>query len=274
MTQQQHQLFTQDATLAPLSVARMHDEWFSQIPDDLYIPPDAFQILLEYFEGPLDFLLYLVHKNGLNLVELDIAPIASQYMHYIKNMQALNIELAADYLVMAASLADIKSRLLLPKPRLETPEDDPRQELLTRLQHYAQIKQGAANLNNCAVLERNVFAAHSTTPSSLSIMDAEEFDSNLLMQAMQSVLQRPRLQTHQIALEAVQLEERILFIQASFNAMTTLSFDRLLNPAQGRMGIVVTFMAVLELVRQGEISVVMTGLEQPLVLEKRFCHAA
>ncbi len=274
MTQQQHQLFTQDATLAPLSVARMHDEWFSQIPDDLYIPPDAFQILLEYFEGPLDFLLYLVHKNGLNLVELDIAPIASQYMHYIKNMQALNIELAADYLVMAASLADIKSRLLLPKPRLETPEDDPRQELLTRLQHYAQIKQSAANLNNCAVLERNVFAAHSTTPSSLSIMDAEEFDSNLLMQAMQSVLQRPRLQTHQIALEAVQLEERILFIQASFNAMTTLSFDRLLNPAQGRMGIVVTFMAVLELVRQGEISVVMTGLEQPLVLEKRFCHAA
>ena len=274
MTQQQHQLFTQDATLAPLSVARMHDEWFSQIPDDLYIPPDAFQILLEYFEGPLDFLLYLVHKNGLNLVELDIAPIASQYMHYIKNMQALNIELAADYLVMAASLADIKSRLLLPKPRLETPEDDPRQELLTRLQHYAQIKQGAANLNNCAVLERNVFAAHSTTPSSLAIMDAEEFDSNLLMQAMQSVLQRPRLQTHQIALESVQLEERILFIQASFNAMKTLSFDRLLNPAQGRMGIVVTFMAVLELVRQGEISVVMTGLEQPLVLEKRFCHAA
>lgn len=274
MTQQQHQLFTQDATLAPLSVARMHDEWFSQIPDDLYIPPDAFQILLEYFEGPLDFLLYLVHKNGLNLVELDIAPIASQYMHYIKNMQALNIELAADYLVMAASLADIKSRLLLPKPRLETPEDDPRQELLTRLQHYAQIKQSAANLNNCAVLERNVFAAHSTTPSSLAIMDAEEFDSNLLMQAMQSVLQRPRLQTHQIALEAVQLEERILFIQASFNTMTTLSFDRLLNPAQGRMGIVVTFMAVLELVRQGEISVVMTGLEQPLVLEKRFCHAA
>ena len=274
MTQQQHQLFTQDATLAPFSVARMHDEWFSQIPDDLYIPPDAFQILLEYFEGPLDFLLYLVHKNGLNLVELDIAPIATQYMHYIKNMHHLNIELAADYLVMAASLADIKSRLLLPKPQLNAPEDDPRQELLTRLQNYAQIKQGAANLNSCAVLDRNVFSAHSTTVLPATIIDDQQFDSNLLLQAMQRVLQRPRLQMHQIALEIVQLEERILFIQASLNDMKTLSFDLLLNPAQGHMGIVVTFMAVLELIRQGEISIVMNGLEQPLVLEKRFFHAA
>ena len=105
-------------------------------------------------------------------------------------------------------------------------------------------------------------------------MDAEEFESSLLMQAMQSVLQRPRLQTHQIALESVQLEERILFIQASLSNMKTLSFDLLLNPAQGHMGIVVTFMAVLELIRQGEISIVMNGLEQPLVLEKRFSHAA
>ena len=277
MTQLQHQLFIQDATFAPLSVARMHDEWFSQIPDDLYIPPDAFQILLEHFEGPLDFLLYLVHKNGLNLVTLDIAPIATQYMHYIKSMRCLNIELAADYLVMAASLADIKSRLLLPKPQLDTPEHDPRQELLARLQNYARIKQGAAHLNSFAVLDRNVFSAHSTTvlpTASINEPNNQQFDNKLLLQAMQILLQRPRLQTHLIVFETVQLEERILFIQQQLTDGAALSFDRLLNPAQGHMGIVVTFMAVLELVRQGDVSIVMTGLEQPLVLKKRFYHAA
>ncbi len=274
MTQLQHQLFTQNASLAPFSVARMHDEWFSQIPDDLYIPPEAFQILLEHFEGPLDFLLYLVHKNGLNLIELDIAPIATQYMQYIKSMKALNIELAADYLVMAASLADIKSRLLLPKPQLDTPEEDPRQELLTRLQHYARIKQGAAHLNGCEVLERNVFDAHSTVALNNAVINDELFDSSLLLHAMQSLLLRPRLQTHQIALEAVQLEERILFIQQQIEQAELLSFDQLLNPAQGHMGIVVTFMAVLELIRQGELDIVASGLEQPLMLEKRFNHAA
>lgn len=274
MTQLQPQLFTQPAPLASFSVARMHDEWFSQIPDDLYIPPEAFQILLEHFEGPLDFLLYLVHKNGLNLVELDIAPIAAQYMQYIQNMKALNIELAADYLVMAASLADIKSRLLLPKPQLDTPEADPRQELLTRLQNYARIKQGAANLNGCEVLERNVFDAHSIVVANSAPINDEQFESSLLLHAMHSLLLRPRLQTHQIALEAVQLEERILFIQQQMDQAEQLSFDHLLNPAQGHMGIVVTFMAVLELVRQGELNIVANGLEQPLLLEKRLNHAA
>ena len=270
MTQRQNQLFIQDA---PLSVARMHDEFFCQIPDDLYIPPEAFQILLEYFEGPLDFLLYLVHKNGLNLVELDIAPIATQYLTYIQGMKSLNIELAADYLVMAASLADIKSRLLLPKPQLDKPEDDPRQELLSRLQNYARIKQGAAHLNNCDVLERNVFGAHSSIVSSVALDDGS-FDAELLFKAMQSLLLRPRLQTHQIENDAVQLEERILFIQQQLEHGEAMAFEQLLNPAQGRMGVVVTFMAVLELIRQGDINIVMNGLGQPLTLEKRFNHAA
>ena len=273
MTTLQDQLFTQNATLAPLSVARMHDEFFCEIPDDLYIPPEAFQILLEHFEGPLDFLLYLVHKNGLNLIELDIAPIATQYLIYIQSMKALNIELAADYMVMAASLADIKSRLLLPKPQMDQTEQDPRQELLTRLKDYARIKQGAANLNSCDVLERNVFSAHSAVSATVATTD-ESFEASLLLNAMQSLLLRPRLQIHHIACEAVQLEERILFIQQQLDHGDATAFDQLLNPAQGRMGVVVTFMAVLELIRQGKINIVMDGLQQPLVLEKRFYYAA
>ncbi|XID75296.1 segregation and condensation protein A [Alkanindiges sp. WGS2144] len=255
------------------SIARMHDEWFSQIPDDLYIPPKAFQILLEHFEGPLDFLLYLVHKNGLNLVELDIAPIATQYLHYIEGMKALNIELAADYLVMAASLADIKSRLLLPKPQIDKPEEDPRQDLLARLQQYAQIKQAATGLNARAVLERDVFEAHASTGIVLNTGE-ECFEAGLLLQAMQILLARPRLQSHQIAVEAVQLEERIAFIRSQINTGQPISFDRLLNPAQGHMGIVVTFMAVLELVRQGELGIISNGLQQPLAVEGRLGHAA
>jgi segregation and condensation protein A len=258
---------------ASTTVARIHDEWFSQIPDDLYIPPEAFQILLEYFEGPLDFLLYLVHRNGLNLVELDIAPIATQYLHYIQGMNALNIELAADYMVMAASLADIKSRLLLPKPQIAKPEDDPRQNLLSRLQNYARVKQGAMWLGSCQVLERDVFSANSTV-AAVYTNDDIRFDVSLLHEAMNILLQRPRLQTHQVEVEPVQLEERMAFIRNRAMQGGVIAFDHLINPAQGHMGIVVTFMAVLELVRQGELEIRGCGIEQPLALEGRQSHAA
>ena len=255
------------------TVARIYDEWFSQIPDDLYIPPEAFQILLEYFEGPLDFLLYLVHKNGLNLVTLDIAPIATQYLHYIQGMKALNIELAADYMVMAASLADIKSRLLLPKPQIAKPEDDPRQDLLSRLQNYARVKQGALWLSACQILERDVFDATSTVVA-VYAQDDEQFDASLLHEAMTLLLKRPRLQSHQVEVEPVQLEERIDFIRHRTKQGGVMSFHQLINPAQGHMGIVVTFMAVLELVRQGELEIRGCGIEQPLAVAGRQSHAA
>lgn len=258
---------------AQTTVARIHDERFSQIPDDLYIPPEAFQILLEYFEGPLDFLLYLVHKNGLNLVELDIAPIATQYLHYIQGMKALNIELAADYMVMAASLADIKSRLLLSKPQVAKPEDDPRQDLLSRLQNYAKVKQGAMWLSACQILERDVFDANSTV-AAVYFHDDERFEASLLHDAMALLLKRPRLQTHQVEVEPVQLEERIVFIRQMIMKGGVLSFHQFINPAQGHMGIVVTFMAVLELVRQGELEIRGCGIEQPLAVEGRHSHAA
>ena len=257
------QLQSHDATSAAVSI-RVNDEWISTIPDDLYIPPEAFEILLEYFEGPLDFLLYLVNKNGLDLLALDIAPIASQYLQYINKMKALDIELAADYLVMAALLADLKSRLLLPKPEAALSlEDDPRKQLIERLEAYAKIKKGAAWLQQRDVLERDVFPTAVNLPDYGMVQD-ETFEARLLEKALMALLNRPRIKPHQIEHEAIQLEDRIDAVKLATRGQQTLSFIELLAPYQGRMGIVVTFMAILELVRQGQVVIVSAGVDETL----------
>ncbi|MBC7751241.1 MAG: segregation/condensation protein A [Candidatus Saccharibacteria bacterium] len=248
-----------------VNLARVNDEWFSELPDDLYIPPEAFAIMLERFEGPLDFLLYLVKKNGLDLVKLDIAPIASQYLAYIKLMHQLDIELAGDYLVMAALLADLKSRLLLPAPKSLTVEDDPRQSLLARLEEYARIKQGAALLNDQLVEGRDVFAV--TVGVSNILPDNAEpeitrFNADILQLAMRAILSRPPVVEHRIIAEEVPLEERIIAVRQALQSGKSIRFDHLLVRAQGRMGIVVTFMAILELLRQQEIEIVDDGLKE------------
>lgn len=256
-----------DAAAAAVSI-RVHDEWISSIPDDLYIPPEAFEILLEYFEGPLDFLLYLVNKNGLDLLALDIAPIASQYLQYIDKMKALDIELAADYLVMAALLADLKSRLLLPKPEAAISlEDDPRKQLIERLEAYAKIKKGAAWLQERNVLERNVFPTAVNLPDSHGIVPDEHYDAVLLEKALMALLKRPRIKAHQIEHEAIQLEDRMDAVRLATRGRQTLSFIELLAPYQGRMGIVVTFMAILELLRQGQILIVSAGVDETLTIQ-------
>jgi segregation and condensation protein A len=261
----------------PTNLARVNDEWFSELPDDLYIPPEAFAIMLERFEGPLDFLLYLVKKNGLDLVKLDIAPIATQYLSYITLMKNLDIELAGDYLVMAALLADLKSRLLLPAPKSLTLEDDPRKNLLARLEEYARIKSGAAALNDQLVEGRDVFAVTVGVSQVVpidTIVDREQFNADLLQLALRSLLLRPAPHEHRILAEEVPLEDRIVAVREAVANGRSIRFDHLLAPAQGRMGIVVTFMAILELLRQHEIEIVDDGVElhtdgQPTLLTVR-----
>jgi segregation and condensation protein A len=258
----------QPQTLIDSSInIRIRDEWVSSIPDDLYIPPAAFEILLSQFEGPLDFLLYLIHKNGLDLRTLDIAPIASQYLQYIDKMQALDVELAADYLVMAALLADLKSRLLLPKPEAVNIEEDPRKTLIERLEIYARIKKGAAWLQQRPVLERDVFSTNTLAPVSQVIDDETRYDAEALKIAMQLLLARPKIQPHQIDVEEVQLDDKIAFVKQITAQQTIVSFEQLLLPRQGRMGIVVTFMAILELARQRSIIILSSGLDQALSIQ-------
>ncbi|MGY5394773.1 segregation and condensation protein A [Acinetobacter sp. NigerLNRRAM0016] len=244
---------------------RVLDEWHDSIPEDLYIPPAAFEILLEHFEGPLDFLIYLIQKNGFDLLQLDIAPIAAQYLSYMDAMKSLNIELTADYMVMAALLADLKSRLLLPKPSSIAVEKDPKQELIDRLETYLRVKQAAERLGQMSVLERDTFETN-VSLGDIAVCH-EGFSVNLLHDALFCVFNRPEPVMHKIEQEPVLLEERIAFIEQKLQAGEVLEFNELLKPSQGRMGVVVTFMAVLELTRQQRIHIIGSGIEAPLSVQ-------
>lgn len=244
---------------------RVLDEWHDKIPEDLYIPPAAFEILLERFEGPIDFLIYLIQKNGFDLIQLDIAPIATQYLAYMDSMKSLNIELTADYMVMAALLADLKSRLLLPKPTIISIEKDPKQELIDRLETYLRIKQAAERLGQMPILERDTFSGNVSLGHISPVY--EGYDISALHDALFCVFNRPEPITHVVAQEPVLLEERIAYIEEKLESGDVLSFKELLNPQQGRMGMVVTFMAVLELTRQQKIKIIATGIEAPLAIQ-------
>ncbi|TCB57585.1 segregation and condensation protein A [Acinetobacter terrestris] len=248
------------------SPIRVMDEWQESIPEDLYIPPAAFEILLEHFEGPLDFLIYLIQKSGFDLLQLDIAPIAAQYLSYMDAMKSLNIELTADYMVMAALLADLKSRLLLPKANTSIViEKDPKQQLIDRLETYLRVKQAAERLGQMPVLERDTF------PTNVSLghiaQNNQGYDIGLLRDALFCVFNRPEPVIHQIQQEPVLLEERIAFIESRLQSGEILHFEALLKPSQGRMGMVVTFMAILELTRQQKVNIIATGIEAPLAIQ-------
>jgi segregation and condensation protein A len=245
---------------------RVLDEWQETIPEDLYIPPAAFEILLEQFEGPLDFLIYLIQKNGFDLLQLDISPIATQYLSYMDNMKSLNIELTADYMVMAALLADLKSRLLLPKTKVADQfEKDPKQELIDRLETYLRIKQAAERLGQMPIFERDTFNTNVSIGHIAPIY--EGYDVDALRDALFCIFNRPEPITHVVAREPVLLEERMAYIESQLASGENLSFIELLNPKQGRMGMVVTFMAVLELTRQQKIQIIHTGIEAPLTVQ-------
>ena len=254
------------SALAHAPHIRVLDEWQETIPEDLYIPPAAFEILLEHFEGPLDFLIYLIQKNGFNLLQLDIAPIASQYLSYIDSMKSLNIELTADYMVMAALLADLKSRLLLPKAAKIQLEKDPQKDLVERLEAYLRIKHAAERLGQMSVLERDTFPAQIGKVSAAHDLPLG-FAASQLRDAMLCIFQRPEPIQHQVKPEPVLLEERIAFIETKIAAGQVLDFAELLQPSQGRMGMVVTFMAVLELSRQQKLHIMSDGTEQPLQIQ-------
>ena len=252
-------------SMEPSSHIRVMDEWQEDIPEDLYIPPAAFEILLEHFEGPLDFLIYLIQKNGFDLLQLDIAPIASQYLSYIDSMKSLNIELTADYMVMAALLADLKSRLLLPKPKAIHIEKDPKQELIDRLETYLRVKQAAERLGQMPILDRDTYLANVSIGHIETVN--EGYEVHMLRDDLFCIFNRPEPLVHQIVQEPVLLEERIAYIEHMVQSGEVLSFEKLLKPSQGRMGMVVTFMAILELTRQQKVQIVSSGIETPLTIQ-------
>ncbi|QGP53333.1 Segregation and condensation protein A [Piscirickettsia salmonis] len=242
-------------------IARVAEEWVTQVPQDLYIPPDALKVFLEAFEGPLDLLLYLIRKQNMDILDIPIAKIAAQYMEYIRLMEEVQFELVAEYLVMAAMLAEIKSRMLLPRPETaEGEEEDPRAELVRRLQEYERFRQAAEEIDELPRLGRDHFQAsadHSVVMANHHQVIKSEIDFNELIAALREVMQRAEMfSSHQIQREALSVRERMGAVLERLNSEQFTPFFALFTLAEGRQGVVVTFLAILELVKNTLIELV------------------
>jgi len=238
--------------------AVVQGENVTTLPQDLYIPPDALEVFLETFAGPLDLLLYLIKKQNLDILDIPIAEITRQYMEYIDLMQEMRLELAAEYLVMAAMLAEIKSRMLLPRPVEADDEDDPRAELVRRLQEYERFKKAAEDINMLTRVERDVFPVVNVGIIEKKVVKQEtEIDLKELMFAFKDVLRRAEMfSSHHIQLEALSVRERMSIVLTKVDAEKFTDFTSLFDVKEGRMGVVVTLLAILELIKDSLLELV------------------
>lgn len=249
-----------------LPLAFVHGEPYTALPQDLYIPPDALEVFLEAFEGPLDLLLYLIRRQNLDVLDIPIAEITRQYMEYIELMKELRLELAAEYLVMAAMLAEIKSRMLLPRPaEVEGEEEDPRAELVRRLQEYERYKQAAENLDELPRVERDIFIAGAEAMER-QVLDIEpEVSLKELLLAFKDVLQRAEMFSHHhVQMEALSVRERMSAVLSAVRADEFTDFSRLFDVTEGRMGVVVTLLAILELIKEALLELVQAEPYAPI----------
>ncbi len=230
----------------------------TQLPLDLYIPPDALEVILEQFEGPLDLLLYLIRKQNLDVLDVQVADIVEQYMQYIAVIEALQLELAGEYMVMAAILAEIKSRVLLPRNNENDDEEaDPRAELIRRLQEYERFKQAAEDIDNLPRMGRDSLSTSIQTPERLPNNLHPDVDMRELMLAFAAVLRRSeRFEKHEISSEALSMRVRMSEILEILKGGNFVTFSALFKEEEGREGIVVTFLAILELVKEALIDLV------------------
>ena len=260
-----------NAPADPPPLAKVGGEPYTQLPQDLYIPPDALEVFLEAFEGPLDLLLYLIKRQNLNILDIPIAEITRQYMEYLALMQELRLELAAEYLVMAAWLAEIKSRLLLPRPAaIEADEDDPRAELVRRLQEYERFQQAAQALDALPRLERDFFPASAALVQRETRRAPPPVSLTELLAALHEVLARAELfGRHQVRREALSVRERMSQVLERLDALRFTPFSALFRPEEGRMGVVVTFLAVLELLREALLELVQAEPFAPIHVRRR-----
>ncbi|MEM5512689.1 ScpA family protein [Pseudoalteromonas sp. AS84] len=240
-----------------LPLAFLHGKAVVDKPEDLYIPPDALEIILETFEGPLDLLLYLIKKHKLDVLELSIFSITEQYLSYVEMMTEFQLELAGEYLVMAALLAQIKSRLLLPVHEELEEEEDPRAELIKRLQEYELFKKAAENLDDIPRVGRDIFIAHAAMPiREDTTQNLPELELKDLMLALSDVMARAKtFEHHQITAEVLSTRERMSqILQQLSQANSAVVFNALFTPNEGRSGVVVSFIAMLELIKEGLVT--------------------
>ena len=247
--------------------AMVNGEPVTQMPRDLYIPPQALEVILESFEGPLDLLLYLIRKQNLDILDIPLAEITRQYMKYIEFMQDLQLELAGEYLVMAATLAEIKSRMLLPRPPVQGDglDEDPRAELVRRLQEYERFKRAAENIDTLPRLERDTWVASAELKDRKVVRLLPQVTLEEMLLAFKDVVVRSEMFAHHhIQRERLSVRARMGDILSSLEQSSFVEFIRLFRPEEGRMGITVTFVAILELVREGLIDIVQAEPFAPL----------
>jgi segregation and condensation protein A len=256
----------QSPAQAEMPFAVVDGEPVTTLPQDLYIPPYALQVFLEAFEGPLDLLLYLIRRQNIDVLDIPIAEITKQYVKYIDVMKELQLELAGEYLLMAAMLAEIKSRMLLPRPEtVEEDEEDPRAELVRRLQEYERFKKAAEDISDLPRLERDVFVASADAPERKITTKMPDVTMKELLLAFHDVLQRAEMFSNlQLLREPLSVRQRMSEILTRIKANDFTGFSDLFDPEEGRMGVAVTFIAVLELLRESVIEVVQSEQFAPL----------
>ena len=228
------------------------------LPKDLYIPPDALEVILEAFEGPLDLLLYLIRRQNLDILDIDVAEITKQYLGYIELMASIQLELAAEYLVMAAMLAEIKSRMLLPRQQSEEEdEEDPRAELIKRLQEYERFKQAAEDIDELPRMGRDLHRATAEAPDRDQQRPNPDVDMRELVTALADVLKRSEMfESHQIEMEKLSTRERMSQVMENLRNNQFVPFVALFSLEEGRLGVVVTFLGVVELIKESLVEIV------------------
>jgi segregation and condensation protein A len=245
---------------AEMPFAMVRGEAVTELPKDLYIPPQALEVFLDAFEGPLDLLLYLIRRQNLDVLDIDVAQITEQYMRYVELMDAMQFELAAEYLLMAAMLAEIKSRMLLPRSsEVEEEEEDPRANLVRRLQEYERFKKAAEDLEAMPRLERELWQASAAPPDLRLERPLPEVDMREVLLALGEVLRRAEMYaSHQIQMESLSTRERMSQVLETLTAGGFVPFVSLFKPEEGRLGVVVTFLALMELMKESLIELVQT----------------
>lgn len=256
----------QSPAQSEMPFAVVDGEPVTTLPQDLYIPPYALQVFLEAFEGPLDLLLYLIRRQNIDILNIPVAEITKQYVQYIEVMKELQLELAGEYLLMAAMLAEIKSRMLLPRPQKEEEdEDDPRAELVRRLQEYERFKKAAEDISELPRLERDVFLASADAPERKVTTKMPDVSMKELLLAFHDVLKRAEMFSNlHLQREPLSVRQRMSEILSRIKASEFTGFADLFDPEEGRMGVAVTFIALLELLRESVIEVVQAEQFAPL----------
>ncbi|MCH1580768.1 ScpA family protein [Luminiphilus sp.] len=245
---------------AEMPFAMVRGEAVTELPKDLYIPPQALEVFLDAFEGPLDLLLYLIRRQNLDILDIDVAQITEQYMRYVELMDAVQFELAAEYLLMAAMLAEIKSRMLLPRAGdVEDEEEDPRANLVRRLQEYERFKKAAEDLEELPRLEREVWQASAAPPDLHLERPLPDIDMREVLLALSDVLRRAEMYaSHHIQRESLSTRERMSEVLETLKSGGFVPFVSLFRPEEGRLGVVVTFLALMELIKESLVEIVQT----------------